>query len=741
MIQRTLAAAAALALSLGTLSLGACAPRPDPADPAVLAERIQADAEHPGRQVYQEWCAACHDNGQDTRATGLDGLRQLNRAHVNYTLTYGYMKREAQNVPKEDLAQLIDWLPQNEEAGDAWVDEARCPIKRRRVRLDASQTRAAVTFGLGPRNERRISAGDSGLATADMKDLELAWVVAFPNAPTMRSQPVLVGDTLFLAATDAGRLYALDADTGCVKWMYVSDMTLRSSLSFAEATARSPAAIVMGDAAGRVHAVAAETGRRLWVTDVSLNDLNRITGAPVVNGDRVYAPLSAIEVNYTQYDDYECCKGQGAIVALDLATGAKVWTGRTMEEAKPTVVSRTGTQQWGPSGAIIWSTPAIDEARGVLYAGTGENTSWPATDTSDAIIAYDLATGERRWSFQATAADIWNYACGRNSANCDWPGVYHSPDFDFGGSAMIVKRKDGRDLVVAGQKSGVVWAIDPDNKGALVWSNRVGRGAANGGIHWGVATDGERVFAPLNDPTEPPGHPAWGPGLHALDLETGDILWTYKPTAADCGEAVPAGVTTRPAPGLEKLAIAAPTPVMPREQWYAWTRPGPDLAIATGNTAPAVATNVSAPRPAAPQPQATPPSAPAPGATPAAAPASAPAAAPRIRARCRFGMSPAPLVVDGAVVTGNLTGMLRIFDGATGEVLFEYQTNRDYPDTVNGLPGDGGALDSHPYIAGRGTLYVQSGYARFGQNPGNVLLAFRPRREQGRAFEEPLGNN
>jgi polyvinyl alcohol dehydrogenase (cytochrome) len=113
----------------------------------------------------------------------------------------------------------------------------------------------------------------------------------------------------------------------------------------------------------------------------------------------------------------------------------------------------------------------------------------------------------------------------------------------------------------------------------------------------------------------------------------------------------------------------------------------------------------------------------APTATPAAAPAAPPA---RPAAPCRLGMSPAPLLVDGAVVTGTTQGMLRIFDGKTGDVLFEYMTNREFPDTVNGVEGHGGGLDSAPYIAGDGTLFVQSGYARFGEPPGNVLIAFRP---------------
>ena len=233
----------------------------------------------------------------------------------------------------------------------------------------------------------------------------------------MRSQPVVVGDTIFIAATDAGRLYALDTNSGCVKWQYASDMTLRSSLTFADATEKSPAAIVMGDAAGRVHAVNAKTGRLLWVTDVKLTSLNRITGAPIVQDGKVIAPVSVIESNFPPDDGYECCKGQGAVVGLDLATGKKLWVGRAIDEdARPQRAGRTGTQQWGPAGAMIWSTPVADPKRNLAYAGTGENLSWPATGTSDSIIAYDMNTGEKRWVFQATKADIWNSACGRRGA-------------------------------------------------------------------------------------------------------------------------------------------------------------------------------------------------------------------------------------------------------------------------------------------------------------------------------------
>lgn len=674
----------ALATAIAVIASG-CAPRPGDA----TGEHAEAAGPHPGAAAYQQWCSSCHDNGGQSGAPSLTAIRTLNRATVKYALELGYMKIQAKDVPKEELAELIDWLPSAEGTNDAWINTARCPAKTREVRLTGAP-RVSTTYGVTNNGNRAQTAEETGLTRDQMKDLEVAWVAAFPQTPTMRSQPVIVGDTIFIAATDAGRLYALDTNSGCVKWSYVSDMTLRSSLSFAEATDHSPAAIIMGDAAGFVHAVDAHTGRKLWVSEARLNEYNRITGAPVVHDGKVFAPVSAIEVNYAGQDDYQCCKGQGAVVAFDLATGKKLWTGKTMEPAQPTRLGRTGTQQWGPSGAIIWSTPIVDPVRNVIYAGTGENTSWPATDTSDAIIAYDMNTGDKRWVFQATKADIWNYACGRRAANCDWPGEYHSPDHDFGATSMLIKRQDGSELVIAGQKSGVVWALNPDN-GQLVWSNKVGRGSANGGVHWGMAFDGTRIFVPNNDsnrPAAPDENPAWGPGISALNAMTGEIEWSYKNNARDCGQDFPVAKASVPAPEWRIQRVTAPVLPTPRA------------------TAP--------PRP--------------PAATPAAAPAGAVAAARTPpTAPCRLGMSPPPLLVDGAVVTGTTQGMLRIFDAKSGEVLFEYMTNRDFPTTVNNVPGHGGGLDSAPYIAGDGTLFVQSGYARFGEPPGNVLIAFRPK--------------
>jgi polyvinyl alcohol dehydrogenase (cytochrome) len=660
-----------------------------PQEPAFAKPVAQAasDASAPGKPLFDRYCAGCH-NGGDAGAPSTDAIRRLSRADIKYNLELGYMAQIAKGVPRDDLAKIIDWLPLNPEDNSSWAEKHQCVAGKRAVVLDKTAARTATSFGLGEHNNRRQTAAQVGLKTSDMKNLELAWVMAFPQSANMRSQPLIVGKTLFFAATDPGKLFALDVASGCVKWSYSSDLTLRSSLAFAEATKTSPALIVMGDAAGRIHAVNAKTGAKAWLIDAKLTPVNRVTGAPVVHNGVIYAPLSAIEVNYAGPDNYECCKGQGALVALDQTTGKTLWVGRTMEDAKPTQKGRTGVQQWGPSGAIMWDTPIIDAKRNQIYIGTGENNSWPATDTSDAIIAYDMKTGARKWVFQATKADIWNYACGgQRGANCDYPGAYQSPDFDFGATPMLITLKTGKDMVVAGQKAGVLWALDPDT-GKLIWSNKVARGSAGGGMRWGLAYDGEHIFAPQNDATgaQPGDNPNWGPGLHAVNAVTGEIDWSYKPNTRDCGDPnAPVAQAMKPTGDLI-LPVVAPVPPPPR---------------------PAPSANGSAPRGGVAGGR---------GAAPA-----------NPYARCRIGLAAAPIIVDGAVVTGSNGGMLRIFDAKTGAILFEYQTNKPYPNTINGMEGQGGSLDSAPYVAGNGTLFVQSGYSRFGQPPGNVLLAFRPK--------------
>ena len=201
---------------------------------------------------------------------------------------------------------------------------------------------------------------------------------------------------------------------------------------------------------------------------------SNITGSPVVNGGLVYVPVSSMEVVAAGNPAYRCCTSSGAVVALDLATGAVLWRHRVIEEEAAEVgKTAAGLPLFGPAGAPIWSSPTVDARRGLLYVGTGENYSHPTTATSDAILALDLATGRLVWSFQATGQDAYNMACGvQKGANCPAP---NGADLDFGQAPLLATLPDGREILVAGQKAGVVYALDPDRRGAVVWEARVGR--------------------------------------------------------------------------------------------------------------------------------------------------------------------------------------------------------------------------------------------------------------------------
>jgi len=281
-----------------------------------------------------------------------------------------------------------------------------------------------------------------------------------------------------------------------------------------------------------VHVISAVDGKSIWSAPVNVTNSNTITGTPVLHEDRLYVPISSFEVARARIGTYECCKDHGGVRALDIRTGKSLWSYDTTEPAKPHGENLIGAQAWGPSGVPVWTTPAIDAKRNLLYIGTGQNYTYPTTETSDAIIALDLDTGKPAWVYQATANDAYTSACFSWLGYADQPNCPrdHGPDFDFGASVVIATDAAGKDILLAGQKSGDVWALDPDKKGALVWHTKLSDGTPVGGVHWGMTVMEDTVFVPVGDPDWD--IKTWDyearPGLAALDIATGDIRWQHK---------------------------------------------------------------------------------------------------------------------------------------------------------------------------------------------------------------------
>jgi polyvinyl alcohol dehydrogenase (cytochrome) len=243
---------------------------------------------------------------------------------------------------------------------------------------------------------------------------------------------------------------------------------------------------------------------------------------------------------------------------MKVKDGTVAWKTFLIDVPKETGTTASGTPTFGPSGAGVWAAPTLDQARGLLYITTGDNYSHPATPTSDAVLALDVRNGRIVWTQQTTPADVYNSSCGSRGANCP---VNSGPDYDFGSSAILTRTAAGREILVAGQKSGVVYALDPTRNGAILWQTRVGRGSTNGGVQWGMASDGNNVYASVSDVVRPPGgigsssvignvtlDPVQGGGLTALDLNTGEKRWV-APSAAcapprpGCSPAQPGAVS------------------------------------------------------------------------------------------------------------------------------------------------------------------------------------------------------
>lgn len=501
---------------------------------SVFATAAAQEASHRGKLVYEERCATCHAQPQGTRAPPLEALKRMSAEALRFALTQGIMQPQAANLPPQDVAAVIDYLaaPNNPEL--AWAEKLKCSAKRASIDVDGTATIAS--FGIDPRSHRRLTASQAGLTTADMSKLEVAWALGFPDVTSLRSQPVIVGSTLFIAVGQSARVYALDAQSGCVKWTYASETPLRTSLTYGALGKGGRKALLIGGEDARLHAIDALTGQRIWVRDVRIFDRSRTTAAPIIHNDLILMALSNAEAGRAANDQFECCRTHGALVALNAKTGDRVWVTHMMEGAILQGVNSIGVPRWGPSGAPIWATPTIDDKRNVVYVATGENFSLPPTKTSDAIVAIDLNNGAIKWSFQGTPRDAWNSSCGteRSGANCPPESESIREDWDFGGSAVLTKTSRGKDILLAGQKSGHVWALDPDAEGALIWSRRIGYGTTLGGVHWGLAVDDRRVFVPINDSVRPnrfSKDPM--PGVYALNIDDGEMLWSFR-AQADC---------------------------------------------------------------------------------------------------------------------------------------------------------------------------------------------------------------
>ena len=487
------------------------------------------------------------------RAPTRDVLKGMTSERVLAAMETGPMITMAVRLSATERRTLAEFLTQKGLSDRLSMDPAAAAMCK--SPMPAMNLNGPLWNGWGENtfNTRFQTAASAGFSASDVPKLKVKWVFGFPGDLQAYSQPTIAGGRLF-TGSQAGKVYALNAKSGCIAWFFSASSSVRSAVSIGRVGTQYAA--FFGDGAANAYAVDAETGKLLWKTKVDDYPVARITGSPVFHGGRLYVPVASGEEAAGSSPDYECCRFRGSVVALDASTGKQIWKTYTIEEPKPTKKNAKGVQLWGPSGAPVWTSPAIDTKLNVLYATSGDNYSDPANRLSDAFIAMNLDTGKIIWSRQLTEHDSYTSACRLfDKTNCpDSDG----PDFDFASSPILVSFPNGKRALVAGQKSGVVHALDPDQQGEVLWQTRVGKGGTMGGVQWGSAADDATIYVALSDigriklpyAQVTDADPNVGGGMFAISLKDGKQLWHMEPakcgTRPRCSPAQSAAVTAMP---------------------------------------------------------------------------------------------------------------------------------------------------------------------------------------------------
>lgn len=538
---KTILRLALLALVMGASS-GLAAPQDDEAEVLESTDEFQTAgsdlgprSELPGAALYAEHCASCHD-GSVYKAPHFHWLEMLPPRSIYRTLDGGIMAAQASMLDREQKIDVVEYLSQKR------FDPAKSTVEHAWCTGDAASfdpAGAGVRIGWGHDNARFVPGRIAGLDAGDVPALELKWAYVFPGATRARSQPGYGMGAVFVGS-ESGIVYAFDLETGCVRWAFEAAAEVRTGVVFS-GSAEHPM-VYFGDIVANLYGLDATTGELVWSRSADDHPSATLTGTPAIHGRTLYVPVSSLEVIAAADPAYECCSFRGKVMAVDALNGEVMWESYAIPEP-PAHQGNTsaGTRVLGPSGAPVWNSPTVDAANGRLYFGTGENYSSPADGNSDAIVAVDLESGERLWEKQITPNDAWNVAC-MMAGNPNCPEE-DGPDFDQSSSVLLVDLPDGGEVMVAGHKNGTISGHDPERAGALEWVTEVGRGSIQGGVHFGLAAEGTRVYVPINDMNNTRNGDVLDPtlarpGMHAVDAASGKLLWSNVRENV-CGEGRP----------------------------------------------------------------------------------------------------------------------------------------------------------------------------------------------------------
>jgi polyvinyl alcohol dehydrogenase (cytochrome) len=394
----------------------------------------------------------------------------------------------------------------------------------------------------------RDQAAETAISASNASQLTQKW--ALTTAGDVTATPTMVNNVLYFP--DMGGMLWAVTSAGKVVWSSpVSSYTGITGDVSRDSPAIDGNELITGDgwdgnrigAGAHVFALNRTTGKPLWSVAVDSNPASIVTGSPTVYNGVAYVGISSYEENLAHQTGYQCCTFRGKVVALNASTGQILWTAYTVPSNNNG--SDSNVPGYYTGGAVWGSAPMVDPATGLLYVASGNNYTVPhgvciqpgqknctrpvKSDRFDSILALKLSTGALAWSYRTLEADVNSGAC---KTVC-------GPDYDFGSSPNLITTTNPatratEHLVGVGQKSGYYWALNPST-GKLVWRTRVGPGGPEGGILWGSATDGTRIYIAQADSAHKPyklkgsgpyaGQTVTGGSWTALNPATGAILW------------------------------------------------------------------------------------------------------------------------------------------------------------------------------------------------------------------------
>ncbi len=487
-----------------------------------LLPALRAAEAPPGAALYNAKCAACHDNSTEVRIPKRTEIATRTPESVFTTLASGAMVTQAAGLTESERRAIAKFVTGKDFSSAPATLTGQCTTPAKALTISSTDWN-----GWGVDSDNSRFQPKSGLSAADIPKLKLKWAFGFPGDRQAFSQPAIVGGRLFVGSA-GGPVYSLDAASGCTYWSFKAAAGVRTAILIAKAKTGGKYVAYFGDLGANIYALDAESGRLLWQKKLDDHPSARITGSPVLNSGRLYVPVSSLEEGSAARQQYECCTFRGSLVALDAATGNQIWKTYAIADApKPYKKSKVDTQLYGPAGAAIWSAPTADAKRKLIYAATGDSYTDVDVDTDDAILAFSMDSGKIVWKSQVLEHDDFIVGC-PNAPNCP---VANGPDYDFGTSPILRSLGHGKQILVIGQKSGIVWGLDPDKQGKVLWQTKIGAGGALGGVEWGHAADEQNTYAAVSDKTARTGGM---PGLYALKIATGEKIWGTPGPAVTC---------------------------------------------------------------------------------------------------------------------------------------------------------------------------------------------------------------